>query len=249
MARRLRADGGCRRQRRGWRCTHGPTHDGDAYVLNGSKAFITNAGDADLYIVMARTGQGTRGVSAFLVEASWPGVSAGAPLAQDGAARFVDGGAGARRRARSGSEPPRRRGRSDSPSRCPRWTAAVWASPRRRSASRRGRSTQRCSIGATAAISSDRRRPHDARRHGDAHRRGATADPPRGRDGGRGTNASPSTHRSRSCTPPTRASRSRSPRSISARPNRAPTITRRRCASATRRRARSTRAPIRSSAS
>ena len=58
--------------------------DGDAYVLNGSKAFITSAGDADLYIVMARTESGTRGVSAFLVEGAWPGVSAGVPLAKMG---------------------------------------------------------------------------------------------------------------------------------------------------------------------
>src|SRR5580698_7736250 len=58
--------------------------DGDCYVLDGAKAFITGAGDADLYIVMARTGEGSRGVNAFLVEAAWPGVSAGAPLAKLG---------------------------------------------------------------------------------------------------------------------------------------------------------------------
>jgi len=58
--------------------------DGDAYVLDGSKAFITSAGDADLYIVMARTGSGARGVSAFLVESAWPGVNAGTPLTKMG---------------------------------------------------------------------------------------------------------------------------------------------------------------------
>jgi hypothetical protein len=58
--------------------------NGAAYVLDGTKAFITGAGDADLYIVMARTGDGAHGVSAFLVEAAWPGVSAGAPLAKMG---------------------------------------------------------------------------------------------------------------------------------------------------------------------
>jgi acyl-CoA dehydrogenase len=57
---------------------------GDAYVLDGSKAFITSAGDADLYIVMARTAGGTRGISAFLVESSWPGVSAGTPQGKMG---------------------------------------------------------------------------------------------------------------------------------------------------------------------
>ncbi|HEY6380153.1 MAG TPA: acyl-CoA dehydrogenase family protein, partial [Candidatus Dormibacteraeota bacterium] len=40
--------------------------------LNGAKSWITNAGGADLYVVMARTGaQGAGGISAFLVEASW----------------------------------------------------------------------------------------------------------------------------------------------------------------------------------
>jgi alkylation response protein AidB-like acyl-CoA dehydrogenase len=58
--------------------------NGDAYILDGAKAFITGAGDADLYIVMARTGEGARGVSAFLVEAAWPGVSFGTPLAKMG---------------------------------------------------------------------------------------------------------------------------------------------------------------------
>jgi len=58
--------------------------DGDGYVLEGTKAFITNGGDADLYIVMARTGEDGSGVTAFLVEASWPGVSAGAPLEKMG---------------------------------------------------------------------------------------------------------------------------------------------------------------------
>jgi acyl-CoA dehydrogenase len=58
--------------------------DGNTYVLNGSKAFITSAGDADLYIIMARTGDGSRGVSAFLVEGAWPGVTAGKPLAKMG---------------------------------------------------------------------------------------------------------------------------------------------------------------------
>jgi acyl-CoA dehydrogenase len=58
--------------------------DGNTYVLSGSKAFITSAGDADLYIIMARTGDGSRGVSAFLVEGAWPGVTAGKPLAKMG---------------------------------------------------------------------------------------------------------------------------------------------------------------------
>src|SRR5438132_2496349 len=49
--------------------------DGDAYVLNGSKRFITNAGVADLYTVFAKTdpSAGHAGISAFLVEADAPG--------------------------------------------------------------------------------------------------------------------------------------------------------------------------------
>ena len=53
--------------------------DGDAYVLNGSKAFISGAGTSDLYVVMARTGgPGAKGVSAFVVENGTPGLSFGA---------------------------------------------------------------------------------------------------------------------------------------------------------------------------
>ena len=52
---------------------------GDHYVLNGSKIFITNAGHADTYIVMAMTDKaaGTRGISAFIVERGFPGFSIG----------------------------------------------------------------------------------------------------------------------------------------------------------------------------
>ena len=53
--------------------------DGDAYVLNGSKAFISGAGTSDIYVVMARTGgPGPKGVSAFVVEKDTPGLSFGA---------------------------------------------------------------------------------------------------------------------------------------------------------------------------
>ena len=53
--------------------------DGDSYVLNGNKIFITNAGYADIYVVMAMTdkSQGTRGISAFIVEKGFPGFSVG----------------------------------------------------------------------------------------------------------------------------------------------------------------------------
>jgi hypothetical protein len=53
--------------------------DGAEYVLNGSKAFISGAGTSDVYVVMARTGGGgAKGVSAFVVEKGWAGLSFGA---------------------------------------------------------------------------------------------------------------------------------------------------------------------------
>ncbi|MEE5089683.1 acyl-CoA dehydrogenase family protein [Xanthomonas euvesicatoria] len=52
--------------------------DGDSYVLNGSKAFISGAGATDVLVVMARTGEdGARGISAFVVPADAPGISYG----------------------------------------------------------------------------------------------------------------------------------------------------------------------------
>ena len=52
---------------------------GDHYILNGNKIFITNAAYAHVYIVMAMTdkSQGTRGISAFIVERDFPGFSIG----------------------------------------------------------------------------------------------------------------------------------------------------------------------------
>jgi acyl-CoA dehydrogenase len=51
--------------------------DGDTYVLDGEKVFISNGGIADVYTVFARTGEapGTRGISAFVVYADTPGFS------------------------------------------------------------------------------------------------------------------------------------------------------------------------------
>ena len=53
--------------------------DGEEWVLNGNKIFITNAGYAELYLIIAMTdkSQGNRGISAFLVEASTPGFCVG----------------------------------------------------------------------------------------------------------------------------------------------------------------------------
>jgi alkylation response protein AidB-like acyl-CoA dehydrogenase len=53
--------------------------DGEHYVLEGVKQFISGAGVSDVYVVMARTGgDGPRGISAFVVEKDTPGVSFGA---------------------------------------------------------------------------------------------------------------------------------------------------------------------------
>jgi butyryl-CoA dehydrogenase len=53
--------------------------EGDHYVLNGNKIFITNAGYADTYIVFAMTdkSKGNHGISAFIVEKNFPGFSVG----------------------------------------------------------------------------------------------------------------------------------------------------------------------------
>ena len=60
--------------------------DGSGYLLEGSKAWITNAGEADWYVVMAMTdpSAGTRGITAFVVSAKDPGLRVGAPEAKMG---------------------------------------------------------------------------------------------------------------------------------------------------------------------
>jgi acyl-CoA dehydrogenase len=65
--------------------------DGDHYVINGTKRYITNATRADLFTLMARTdpdNRGAGGISAFVVEADTPGISVGKPdkkMGQSGA--------------------------------------------------------------------------------------------------------------------------------------------------------------------
>lgn len=56
--------------------------DGDIWVINGEKRYITNAPQADIFLTMARTNpndKSANGISAFLVDASLPGVSVGEP--------------------------------------------------------------------------------------------------------------------------------------------------------------------------
>ena len=63
--------------------------EGDAYVLDGKKCYITNAPIADLFTVFARTDpetKGSRGVSAFVVERGTPGLSTSAPYKMMGQA-------------------------------------------------------------------------------------------------------------------------------------------------------------------
>ncbi len=54
--------------------------DGDAYVINGSKQFISGAGFSDVYVTMVRTSDdGPRGISALVIEKNTPGLSFGKP--------------------------------------------------------------------------------------------------------------------------------------------------------------------------
>lgn len=63
----------------GMRTTATLADDGSHYVLNGSKIFITNGGEAEIYVVFAATdrSKGSRGVTAFIVEKDSPGFSVG----------------------------------------------------------------------------------------------------------------------------------------------------------------------------
>lgn len=58
------------------------TKDGDHWILNGTKTFITQGSVGDIYVVLARTNadKGTKGISAFIVERQWNGVKPGKPI-------------------------------------------------------------------------------------------------------------------------------------------------------------------------
>lgn len=61
--------------------------DGDSYVLNGSKMFITNGVKGDIYFIAAKTDttvKGSRGITIFIVEKGTPGFSVGRALAKQG---------------------------------------------------------------------------------------------------------------------------------------------------------------------
>jgi len=59
------------------RCAAVPTDGG--YTVNGTKSWITHGGVADFYTLFARTGEGSRGISCFLVPGDLPGLSFGKP--------------------------------------------------------------------------------------------------------------------------------------------------------------------------
>ncbi|KQY07102.1 acyl-CoA dehydrogenase [Mycobacterium sp. Root135] len=59
------------------RCSAVPTDGG--YALNGTKSWITHGGIADFYTLFARTGEGSKGISCFLVPGDLPGLSFGKP--------------------------------------------------------------------------------------------------------------------------------------------------------------------------
>ena len=59
------------------RCAAVPTDGG--YAINGTKSWITHGGIADFYTLFARTGEGSKGISCFLVPGDLPGLSFGKP--------------------------------------------------------------------------------------------------------------------------------------------------------------------------
>jgi len=61
------------------KCTTVAKLEGDHYVLNGAKIFITSGSEAEVFVVMAMTdpSKGTKGISAFIVENTFPGFSVG----------------------------------------------------------------------------------------------------------------------------------------------------------------------------
>ena len=99
--------------------------DGDTYVLDGTKAFISGGGVSDIYVVMARTGEaGPRGISTIVVEKGTPGLSYGAQEKKLGWKSAADRDGDVRELPRAGRIPHRRRGRRAFASPWPGSTAA-----------------------------------------------------------------------------------------------------------------------------
>ena len=107
--------------------------EGDHYVMNGSKIFITNGYVADVFVVFAMTdkSKGTKGISAFIVESLLPRLLRRQARGEDGPARLSHRRDRVHRHDRPQGEPagPARARASTSP--CRPWTAAVSALPPR----------------------------------------------------------------------------------------------------------------------
>ena len=121
--------------------------DGDDYVLDGGKRFITNAGVAHVYVVFAKTdpNAGHDGISAFVVEADRARVLGGADRAEDGDQGLDDRRGVLRLLPHPRRQPARRARGRGSGSRCGSSTARAPGSARRDSASPRARPTTRSS--------------------------------------------------------------------------------------------------------
>ena len=70
---------------------------GNGYRLNGTKFWITNGADADTLVVYAKTGEGSRGITAFLIEKDMDGFAPGQKIDKLGHARIADQRTGVRR--------------------------------------------------------------------------------------------------------------------------------------------------------
>ncbi len=158
--------------------------DGDAWVLDGTKTWISNGGIADFYCVFARdpATTGTRGISAFVVPAGTAGAAHRRAHRRDRAASArADRIPCVSSRRRTRCSAPRATGSS---SRCARWTSSARRSPPPRSGFARRAQDEAV---AHARDADDVRRPAgrpaahagDAGRHGDRDRRGGAAHVPR----------------------------------------------------------------------
>ena len=155
--------------------------DGDEYVINGSKRFITNAGVADLYTVFAKTdpGEGHSGISAFVVEASTPGLRGRPDRAEDGDQGLDDRRDLLQRHAHPRGQPPGGGGRGvQDRDADPRPLAAGDRRAGARARAGRDRLRARVRQGPRDDGQADRAAPADlgdARRHGDEVRGRAAA--------------------------------------------------------------------------
>ena len=222
--------------------------DGDDYVLNGTKVFITNIGRAGLYVVFARTGTGREGCRHHRVPR--PGrrarCSCRPGLQQDGPQRLADRRARARGREGPRGQPPRgRRPGLHGRDARPRLGAHRHLGPGARHRAGRGRrGSRRC-----CASAATNRATTSPRGHGDARRVGAPARVPRRLALQPRQALHARRRRWRSSTAPTRRCRSRSTRCRSPARREPSPAAHSSATSATPRRCRSTKARTRCSGS